>query len=90
MRSPGGVGVAALAERVTALAQRFARELVASGRPEVLNDIVFNQVLVRWVPPTRVDADAFSDAVVTAIRDDGTAYVSPTTWHGLRSQTGGA
>ncbi len=84
LRSLGREGVAALAERVTAHAQRFARELVASGRAEVLNDVVFNQVLVRWVAPTGVDADAFNDAVVAAIQADGTAYVSPTTWRGER------
>jgi glutamate/tyrosine decarboxylase-like PLP-dependent enzyme len=64
--------------------QRFAAELTSSDRAEVVNDVVFNQVLVRWLPPDGRDPDAFNDAVVAAVQAEGTAYVSGTTWRGDR------
>ena len=61
-----------------------ATALGESGRAEVVNDVVFNQVLVRWRPPDARDPDRFNDAVVAAIQTEGTAYVSGTTWRERR------
>jgi glutamate/tyrosine decarboxylase-like PLP-dependent enzyme len=80
----GRDGVAALVDRTCHLAQRFAAELAGSGRAEIVNDVVFNQVLVRWLPPDGLDPDGFNDAVVAAVQAEGTAYVSGTTWRGRR------
>jgi glutamate/tyrosine decarboxylase-like PLP-dependent enzyme len=52
---------------------------------EILNDVVFNQVLVRF-PSASGDpaaSDARTRAVVAAVQDDGTCWLSGTTWHGL-------
>ncbi|MFA9444051.1 aspartate aminotransferase family protein [Egicoccus sp. AB-alg6-2] len=84
LRQLGRAGVAAMVEQATAMARRFAAELAASGHAEVVNDVVFNQVLVRWRPPAGVDPDTYNDAVVAAVQRDGTAYVSGTTWRGHR------
>ncbi|MEX1162600.1 MAG: pyridoxal-dependent decarboxylase [Nitriliruptor sp.] len=84
LRSLGREGVAELVSRTTGLAQRFAAELAGSGRVEVVNDVAFNQVLVRWRPPDDHDPDAFNDAVIAAVQEDGSAYVSGTTWRGRR------
>jgi glutamate/tyrosine decarboxylase-like PLP-dependent enzyme len=84
LRSLGRDGLAALVGRTTGLASRFAAVLGASGRVEVVNEVVFNQVLVRWLAPEGHDPDAFNDALVAAIQVEGTTYVSGTTWRGHR------
>ena len=83
LRSLGRSGVADLVQRTCSLARRFADRLEASGRAEVMNEVVFNQVLVRWLSPDG-DHDAFNDRVVAAIQADGTAFFSGTTWGGMR------
>jgi glutamate/tyrosine decarboxylase-like PLP-dependent enzyme len=84
LRSLGREGVADLVARTTGLARRFATALGESGLAEVVNEVVFNQVLVRWHPPDDRDPDRFNDDVVRAIQADGTAYVSGTTWRERR------
>lgn len=84
LRSLGRDGVADLAVRTARLARRFAGALAADPRAEIVNAVVFNQVLVRWLPPDDRDPDGFNDRVVAAIQADGTAFVSGTTWRGHR------
>ena len=48
IRALGRAGVAELVERCCALAPRFADRLGADAGVEVLNDVVLNQVLVRF------------------------------------------
>jgi len=83
LRSLGRKGVDELVDRTCSLARRFADRLAASGRAEVMNDVVFNQVLIRWLAPDG-DHDAFNDQVIAAIQADGTAFFSGTTWEGMR------
>ena len=83
LRSLGRSGVADMVDRTCSLARRFADQLSASGRAEVMNEVVFNQVLVRWLAPDG-DHDAFNDRVIAAIQADGTAFFSGTTWGGMR------
>lgn len=83
LRSFGRSGVIELVDRVRELARLFARELVSPGRAEVLNDVVFNQVLVRWLAEDK-DHDAFNDRVVARVQQDGTAFFSGTTYNGMR------
>ena len=83
LRALGRRGVADLVDRTVGLAQRFAEQLAASGRAEVVNDVVSNQVLVRWLSPNG-DAGAKAEAVMAGIRAEGTAYFSGTTYRGER------
>jgi glutamate/tyrosine decarboxylase-like PLP-dependent enzyme len=83
LRSLGRDGVAALVDRTVALAQRFASALAASGRAEVVNDVVSNQVLVRWLAPDG-DTARVAEAVRAGVRADGTAFFSGTTYRGER------
>ena len=83
LRSLGRSGVADMVDRTCSLARRFADGLSASGRAEVMNEVVFNQVLIRWLAPDG-DHDAFNDRVIAAIQADGTAFFSGTTWNGMR------
>lgn len=80
----GRTGVIDLVERTTALARRFADQLAASGRADIVNEVAFNQVLVRWSPPPGWTSDAWNDAVIGRIQRDGTAFFSGTTWRGER------
>ena len=52
LRSLGREGVVALVDRTVRLTARFAAALEDSGRAEVVNDVVGNQLLVRWTART--------------------------------------
>jgi glutamate/tyrosine decarboxylase-like PLP-dependent enzyme len=80
LRSLGRDGVAELVERCCACARRFAEVLGAEDGVEVLNDVVLNQVLVRFG-----DDDAATDAVVAAVQAEGTCWMGPTMWRGRRA-----
>jgi glutamate/tyrosine decarboxylase-like PLP-dependent enzyme len=83
LRSLGRRGVEELVARTCLLARRFADRLAASGRAEVMNEVVFNQVLIRWLSPDG-NHDALTDRVVACIQADGAAFFSGTTWGGMR------
>ena len=59
----GRSGVAELVDRCCALARRFADQLAAVDGVEVVNDVVLNQVLVRFG-----DDDATTDRVIEAVQ----------------------
>ena len=83
LRSLGRNGVAALVDRTIAMARLFAVRLADSGRAEVVNDVVANQVLVRWLAPDG-DHGRRAEEVMAAIRAEGTAFFSGTTYRGER------
>lgn len=83
LRSLGRGGVEELVDRTCAMAKRFADALSATGRAEIVNDVDFNQVLVRWLSPTG-DHDVFNDEVIARVQAEGTAYFSGTTYRGMR------
>lgn len=82
IRSLGRSGIAELIERCCAHARRFADELAAAPHVEVLNDLVLNQVLVRFLDPAG-DHDQRTRSVIEAVQNDGTCWLSGTTWHGM-------
>jgi glutamate/tyrosine decarboxylase-like PLP-dependent enzyme len=75
IRALGRSGVAELVERCCRLAGRFASRLSSAG-VEVLNEVVLNQVLVRF------GDDAHTREVVRRVQQDGTCWMSGTTWQG--------
>lgn len=77
LRSLGRDGVADLVDRCCANAQRFAASVGDEEGVEVLNDVVFNQVAVRFD-----SSDAHTSAVVSAVQDAGVCWAGPATWHG--------
>lgn len=82
IRSLGRAGVAELVERCCAHARRIGNELGAAQNIEVLNDVVLNQVLVRFLDKAG-DHDAYTRAVIEAVQNDGTCWLSGTTWRGI-------
>lgn len=78
----GRRGVGALVDRCCDLASRFAEGLRAIPGARVMNEVVLNQVVVRFEDPSgeRALGDARTRAVVAAIQADGTCWASGTTW----------
>jgi len=81
IRALGRDGIADLVERCCALARRFAEGLAAHERIEILNDVVLNQVLVRFHAPDG-DHDGLTNQIVRRTQQEGTCWMSGTTWHG--------
>ena len=77
MRSLGRSGLADLGENLCAQARRFADAFADLPGAEVLNDVVLDQVLVRFG-----DDDAVTRAVVERVVTSGVAYFSPTVFKG--------
>jgi glutamate/tyrosine decarboxylase-like PLP-dependent enzyme len=78
LRELGRSGVDDLVSRCCALARRFAEQLSALPGVTVVNDVVLNQVLVRF----RDDAE--TARVVDAVPRLGECWMGDTTWHGMR------
>jgi glutamate/tyrosine decarboxylase-like PLP-dependent enzyme len=94
LRALGRSGVAELIERCSSLARRMADRLRQEPGVEILNEVVLNQVLVRFNHPRSeagdpaaaghpTAADAHTRAVIAAVQRDGTCWLSGTTWHGM-------
>src|SRR5205085_11051043 len=83
LRSLGRDGVTELVDRAVAMAKRFADALAASGKAEIVNEVVSNQVLVRWLAPDGDNA-ALAEAVMAGVRAEGIAFFSGTTYRGER------
>jgi glutamate/tyrosine decarboxylase-like PLP-dependent enzyme len=81
LRSLGRSGVKELVERCCALACRFAERLRSEPGVEILNEVVLNQVLVRFSSASG-DADALTRDVIARVQADGTCWLGGTTWHG--------
>jgi glutamate/tyrosine decarboxylase-like PLP-dependent enzyme len=76
LRSLGRSGVADLVERDCALARRFAAGAAALPGVEVANEVVLNQVLLRF------GTDEATGVVAAGLQADGTCWAGPTVWHG--------
>ena len=77
VRSLGRSGIADLVERCCDLARTFAELLAADPEVEILNDVVLNQVLVRFG-----DDDERTSEVVRRVQEDGTCWLGQTVWQG--------
>ena len=77
LRSLGRDGVADLVERCCRHAARIAARLAAHDEVEILNDVVLNQVLVRFA-----GSDEVTDAVIERVQADGTCWAGGSRWHG--------
>jgi glutamate/tyrosine decarboxylase-like PLP-dependent enzyme len=69
-------------ERNCRQAGRFADALGAAAGVEILNEVVLNQVLVRFRDPGG-DHDGRTREVIRRVQADGTLWLGGTTWHGM-------
>ena len=77
LRSLGRAGIADLVERNCAQARRFADALARDRGTEILNEVVLNQVLVRFD-----DSDDRTADVIRRVQADGTAWFGGGKWQG--------
>lgn len=77
LRSLGRRGVAEMVERNCAQARQMAELLTEIPGAEVLNEIVLNQVLVRFPGGDQANRD-----IVAAVQRDGTCWLGGTQWQG--------
>ena len=63
----------------------MAERLRAAPNTQILNDVVFNQVLVRFRSPVGGETGAFTDRVIAAVQEEGTCWLGGTTWRGERA-----
>jgi len=77
IRSLGREGIAEMVDRCCDHASRFAELLGAEPDVEILNDVVLNQVLVRFG-----NDDGVTQATVLGVQEDGTCWLSGTQWQG--------
>jgi glutamate/tyrosine decarboxylase-like PLP-dependent enzyme len=79
LRTLGRSGLAALVDRCCALARRMAERLGATSGIHVLNEVVLNQVLVRFATAA---GDDVTDGVIARIREAGVCWCGGTSWAG--------
>jgi glutamate/tyrosine decarboxylase-like PLP-dependent enzyme len=79
LRSLGREGVADLVDRTCARARELADGLARLPGVEILNEVVLNQVLVRF------DDDETTDATLAAVQASGEAWMAGTVWDGRRA-----
>ena len=77
LRALGRNGIADLVERCCLHASRFAEILGEESDVEILNDVVLNQVLVRFGGDDDVTRE-----VVRRVQEDGTCWLGATQWLG--------
>ena len=77
IRSLGRSGIAALVEGTCDRAQQFAELLGAADGVEIVNEVVLNQVLVRFG-----DDDEATREIVRRVQEDGTCWLGGTVWGG--------
>lgn len=78
LRTLGRKGVEDLVDRCCAHAERFASLLARDPRVKILNDVVLNQVLVRFG-----DSDEMTQETIARVQKDGTCWLGGSSWHGL-------
>ena len=78
LRHLGRSGIEAMINRSCDRALQMAEILGRDPRVQILNDVVLNQVLVRFS-----DSDEVTKEIVARAQQEGTCWMSGTTWHGL-------
>jgi glutamate/tyrosine decarboxylase-like PLP-dependent enzyme len=78
IRTLGRSGIAEMVERCCSGARLMAELLAEGDEVQILNDVVLNQVLVRF---TRAGVNV-TDDVIAAVQQEGTCWMGGTTWDG--------
>lgn len=81
IRHLGRDGVASMVERCCIHARTMAETLARVPGVEILNQVVLNQVLVRFIP-REGDPDELTRAVIRRVQADGTCWLGGSVWKG--------
>ena len=63
----------------------MASRLAQAPGVTILNEVVLNQVLVRFSDPSGMDDDEFTAKVIGGVQEDGTCWLGGTMWHGMHA-----
>ncbi|MGH7563063.1 MAG: pyridoxal phosphate-dependent decarboxylase family protein [Gemmatimonadota bacterium] len=83
LRALGREGVAELVERSCRLARQMAERLDGRAGARVVNEVVLNQVLVRFEPSSGADPDAQTREVIARVQADGTCWLGGARWQDM-------
>jgi len=81
-RTLGREGIQQMIRQTIVLARRMAKRLTGEPGVRVLNDVVLNQVLVRFDGNDRRTSDDATVEVIRRVQADGTCWVGGATWFG--------
>jgi glutamate/tyrosine decarboxylase-like PLP-dependent enzyme len=79
----GRSGIRNMIERCCARARQMADLLRPHSGVEILNDVVLNQVLVRFHDSRFNNSDDFTREVIQRVQQDGACWLGGTTWHDM-------
>lgn len=79
--SLGRSGISSMIEGNCRQAKLMAELLSEDPNVQILNDVVLNQVLVRFIPGSG-DVDLFTRDVMRRVQQEGTCWAGRTTWKG--------
>jgi glutamate/tyrosine decarboxylase-like PLP-dependent enzyme len=79
-RALGRTGIQEMIRRTIALARRMAARLGNERGVRVLNDVVLNQVLVRFDGLGTITSDEMTMQVIERVQADGTCWAGGATW----------
>ena len=82
LRQLGKRGVDELVTRCVSHAQLLSTELRQVSGLRIMNDVVFNQVVVHAEAPSGIDAREWTHQLAVALQAEGTCYATPTIWRG--------
>ena len=81
-RALGRAGIQAMIRQNVTLARRMAARLASAPGVHVVNDVVLNQVLVRFDGGSQRNPDKTTIDVIGRVQADGTCWVGGATWFG--------
>ncbi|MEO8678674.1 MAG: aminotransferase class V-fold PLP-dependent enzyme [Vicinamibacterales bacterium] len=84
-RTLGRDGIEDLVRRTCTLARRMAERLSRGAGVVILNDVVLNQVLVRFTSRDRRSDDEMTREVIAKVQADGTCWAGGAFWQGKQA-----
>jgi glutamate/tyrosine decarboxylase-like PLP-dependent enzyme len=83
LRHLGREGLTAMVERHCRLARMVAKELEAVAGVEIANDVVLNQIAIRFGSGMPVEVgDEITRKVISAVQEDGVCFAGGAHWKG--------
>ena len=83
IRSLGREGVREIVERNCRQAKLMAYLLSEDPNVEILNEVILNQVLVRFIDPEGKDDGYFTRQVTSLVQEEGTCWASGSRWNDM-------
>lgn len=80
MQALGRKGIQEMIERCCDLSREFAEAASRLPHAHILNEVVLNQVLLRFEPSNCPDMDAFHEALASEIQASGLCWMGTTRW----------